>query len=580
MNKGSLAGVLGDYEMIEELQDAVWGKLLLAEHTLLKKPFFLHVPKEDFPENKNWAERFVIEIAKVSVLSHPHIAKTENASQADGIYFFATEAILGEHGEVPELNSYLERRGNPLAEEEVYTVLEQLAGALDYAHHICGVFHGGIQPANILVRKKEGIIEAILTNFGLTRFVGEGHLLAQSFLAFCKRLNEEDIASKAKLFIDHFAYLSPEQKIGAPGFCASDSYALGVVIYELLMGRRPEGIFFPPSKEGKHFRYNWDLFFDHVLRLEVAQRPSHLLPLVKEMALCSEQGKIEVSETILQPILKPQELARPEFIADPALLFVTDTTIARYQPKEEEKKCIEPILPSMITISGGSYFRGGLRGARDEIPRHAINIPNFAIDIHPVTNEEFVRFLEAMEGEKDVSNNDMIRLRDARIKRTGGKLSIESGYARHPVVGVSWYGALAYAKWVGKRLPTEAEWEIAAASGREEFYPTGETIERSQANFFSSDTTAVMSYPPNAIGLYDMAGNVYEWCQDWYGFHYYDVAVQEPNNPQGPAQGIYRVLKGGCWKSLKDDLRCGHRHRNNPGTMNATYGFRCAADAL
>jgi formylglycine-generating enzyme required for sulfatase activity len=87
-----------------------------------------------------------------------------------------------------------------------------------------------------------------------------------------------------------------------------------------------------------------------------------------------------------------------------------------------------------------------------------------------------------------------------------------------------------------------------------------------------------MSYQPNAFGLYDMVGNVYEWCLDWYGFHYYDVAVQEPDNPSGPVQGTHRVLRGGCWKSLKEDLRCSHRHRNNPGTMNGTYGFRCAAD--
>jgi formylglycine-generating enzyme required for sulfatase activity len=233
----------------------------------------------------------------------------------------------------------------------------------------------------------------------------------------------------------------------------------------------------------------------------------------------------------------------------------------------------------MVIIPAGSYFRGSNQGTRDEMPRHAIHLSSFAIDVHPVTNEQFVRFLEAMGGEKDVNNSDIIRLRESRIKRSGGNLNIESGYARHPVVGVTWYGAVAYTKWVGKRLPTEAEWEIAAFGGREDFlYPTGLNIERSEANFFSSDTTPVMSYPPNGYGLYDIAGNVYEWCHDWYDFHYYDMSVQEPNDPKGPMQGVYRVLRGGCWKSLKEDLRCAHRHRNNPGVMNGTYGFRCAAD--
>ena len=172
------------------------------------------------------------------------------------------------------------------------------------------------------------------------------------------------------------------------------------------------------------------------------------------------------------------------------------------------------------------------------MPRHAVNLSSFAIDVHPVTNEQFVRFLEAMGGEKDGNNNDIIRLRESRIKRSGGKLNIESGYAKHPVVGVTWYGAIAYAKWVGKRLPTEAEWEIAACGGPEEIlYPSGNNIERSQANFFSSDTTAVMSYPPNAYGLFDMAGNVYEWCQDWYGYHYYSASGPRAQQSQRAAPG-------------------------------------------
>ena len=174
----------------------------------------------------------------------------------------------------------------------------------------------------------------------------------------------------------------------------------------------------------------------------------------------------------------------------------------------------------------------------------------------------------------------MIRLRDSRIKRSAGKLHIESGYAKHPAVGVTWYGAVAYSKWVGKRLPTEAEWEAASYGGdAEATYPSGSTLEKHQANFFSSDTTPIMAYSPNGYGLYDMAGNVYEWCEDWYGYNYYETSVQEPSNPTGPVQGVYRVLRGGCWKSLKEDLRCSHRHRNNPGSLNRTYGFRCAANA-
>lgn len=255
-----------------------------------------------------------------------------------------------------------------------------------------------------------------------------------------------------------------------------------------------------------------------------------------------------------------------------------DPVVTQYQPEVAELKHIEPLQTEMVVIQGGECIRGSQEGNRDEMPQHKIWVSSFAIDIHPVTNEQFVRFLEYMGGEKDQNYNDLIRLKSSRISRSGGRLSIESGYAKHPVVGVTWYGAVAYTKWVGKRLPTEAEWEVAARGGSESpLYPTGKNIEKNQANFFSSDTTKVMSYVPNGYGLYDMAGNVYEWCQDWYGYNYYETSKQEPYDPPGPVQGVYRVLRGGCWKSLKEDLRVSHRHRNNPGTVNSTYGFRCAA---
>lgn len=285
------------------------------------------------------------------------------------------------------------------------------------------------------------------------------------------------------------------------------------------------------------------------------------------------------SSPALRPIIRTAEIERPNLDLDPGAALLVDTTVKQYIPERKEVKNIQPLLTDMVVIPGGTFYRGSMDGNRDEMPRHHITLQSYAIDTHPVTNEQFVRFLEVMGGEKDSNHQDIIRMRDSRIKRTSGKLSIESGYSKHPVVGVTWYGAVAYAKWVGKRLPTEAEWEIAARGGLDnELYPNGDDIEKTQANFFSSDTTAVMSYAPNGYGLYDVVGNVYEWCHDWYGYNYYEVSVQEPDNPKGPLQGVYRVLRGGCWKSLKEDLRCSRRHRNNPGTVNGTYGFRCAAD--
>lgn len=429
-------------------------------------------------------------------------------------------------------------------------------------------------------------------------------------------------------FLQNYAFLSPEQKridSSIPVDFKTDIYAFGVLAHYLLTGEFPEGLFEMPSMRSNEYAYNWDALIRNCLHYNPAKRSEQLLPLLdsirneasssysiqkasenfgisqesflsvaeKSVAYSTSQIHVEaitaVKEIVkaesksasgaLKPVLQKAQLERPETDLDPAAAFQIDGAIKCYVPERKEVKNVQPLLTDMVIVHGGKFYRGSNDGNRDEVPRHMVTLDSFAIDIHPVTNEQFVRFLEVLGGEKDSNHHDVIRLRDSRIKRSGGKISIESGYAKHPVVGVTWYGAVAYAKWVGKRLPTEAEWEVASYGGLESaLYQTGDDIEKSQANFFSADTTPVMSYAPNGYAIYDMAGNVYEWCHDWYGYNYYEISVQEPESPKGPLQGVYRVLRGGCWKSLKEDLRCSRRHRNNPGTVNSTYGFRCAAD--
>lgn len=603
---------IGDYEILEEIGSGPLGSVVLAEHRFLKRVFALKILPEELAADPSFIKRFEKGVSILSSLEHPHLVKIHNVSFSDGRYYLITDLVLGSEGQSENLAQYLARLKRALTEEEIVNILMQLADALDYAHERKeegeSFTHLGIKLNNILIRSEKGQIRAQLSDFGLSKVVGTGLVLSRTLKALSEWLSIEpgytlsqegqeryfsgfqDPQKLSKLhlsFLQTYAFLAPEQKnivSTTPVNHKADIYAFGVLAYYLIMGQFPEGFFDLPSKRFPAYKHHWDLFISQCLSTDPKRRPESLkqaLALLMQdiqgslIAPASENKR----EGGLKPLLKPQEITRPEFEPDPGAIFQTEMVVARYQPKQTAFHESEPLFTEMVVIDGGFFFRGSNHGARDEMPRHAVNISSFAIDIHPVTNEQFVRFLEAMGGEKDANNNDIIRLRDSRIKRSGGKLSIESGYAKHPVVGVAWYGAVAYAKWIGKRLPTEAEWEIAASGGLEEcIYPTGKNIERSQANFFSSDTTAVMSYPPNDYGLYDIVGNVYEWCQDWYDYHYYDESVQEPNNPKGPVQGVYRILRGGCWKSLKEDLRCAHRHRNNPGTMNGTYGFRCCAD--
>lgn len=478
------------------------------------------------------------------------------------------------------------------------------------------------------------IYQSLMRSFEMTQGV---QVISESYTN--SELDADKLQRAQNSFLQNYAFLAPEQKNLSESLDTQkrcDSYAFGILVYYTITKKFPEGIFEMPSFLAPHYRKNWDLLINRCLQSDPVKRPANLVEAIETLleekkvtlgqaiteiennrSLKEEKEELEVAlikepvatitssvavETptiskvsafrsvqmpnynpvtaIPKPIIQESKIARPTYDPDPGAIFNIETTVTHYQPKKEpEVKNVKPILTEMVVIKEGSYLRGSKDGNRDEMPQHHVQLASFALDIHPVTNEQFARFLEAMGGEKDAQNNDIIRLKEARIKRSGGVITIESGYMKHPVVGVTWYGAVAYSKWVGKRLPTEAEWEVAARSGKEEFYyPTGIDIEKNQANYFSSDTTAVMSYPANALGIYDMAGNVYEWCQDWYGYNYYESSVLEPNEPKGPLQGVYRVLRGGCWKSLKEDLRCSHRHRNNPNCENRTYGFRCAAN--
>ncbi len=221
---------------------------------------------------------------------------------------------------------------------------------------------------------------------------------------------------------------------------------------------------------------------------------------------------------------------------------------------------------TLVVLPGGEFLMGSdLEG--DHNPVHPVRLDPFAMDRYEVTNRQYVRFCEEV---------------GHRRPEFWGMPGLRCGpdYPNHPVVGVSWSDAVAYAKWCGKRLPTEAEWEYAARGGLVGLnYPNGETLRPADGNYSRSGLggpVEVGSYPANGYGLYDMQGNVVEWVWDFYAADYY--AKSPSVNPRGPDSGRFRVIRGGGWHSGPTCNRVYFRNALPPNWVDFNVGFRCVKD--
>ena len=222
----------------------------------------------------------------------------------------------------------------------------------------------------------------------------------------------------------------------------------------------------------------------------------------------------------------------------------------------------------MVLVGSGEFMMGSERGFEDEKPLHSVYLDEFYIDLNEVTNRYYSECVAEGVCETPKDNS------------SGERSSYFSNpdFANYPVIWVSWFQALTYCDWRGARLVTEAEWEKAARGLIEKQFPWGEVdVSCTKANFkkCESDTTYVGRYPDGAspYGVFDLAGNVWEWTADWYGENYYGEHLLE--NPQGPTSGERRVIRGGSFASESKYLRTSNRHKRPPSHYSEFIGFRC-----
>lgn len=231
-----------------------------------------------------------------------------------------------------------------------------------------------------------------------------------------------------------------------------------------------------------------------------------------------------------------------------------------------------------VLVPGGEFQMGNKLGKRDEKPVHLVKVDSFYISKYEVTNGQYCKFLNSID-KYDHNDIPYIELddKDCKIQYSRKGFYSKAGYTNHPVIEVTWYGARAYAKWKGGRLPTEAEWEFAARGGNqsEDFKYSGSDNPEKVAWYDENSkgrTHMVGKKASNELGLYDMSGNVWEWCQDYYKGNYYKVSPQE--NPKGPEWSTAKVARGGSWGYNEDYLSSTFRQMHSPNAGNFNLGFR------
>ena len=253
-----------------------------------------------------------------------------------------------------------------------------------------------------------------------------------------------------------------------------------------------------------------------------------------------------------------------------------------------ESQKMDFLFPEMVFVKGGT-FQMGTNDIDRSKPQHTVEINSFYIGQYEITNSQYVDFLNKQKHPKvDKWLNLKAKTKNkCCIQRSSKKFSVMEGYEDYPVIFVSWYGAEAYCKWLSEittkktRLPTEAEWEFAALGGirsRGFYYAGGNSP--SNLGWFDENSLGVVhpigQKKANELNIYDMVGNVNEWCLDRYGVKYYQTCAKQQTviNPKGLIRSKYRVIRGGSWFNNSLSLSVRHRDKLLPESQLGTLGFR------
>ncbi len=618
---------LGKYEIIEEIGRGGFAAVYKAHDTALDRVVALKVLAPHLTWEAGFAARFKNEARTVARLRHPNIVTVHDIGEENGQLYLAMEYIDG------RTLSQVIREGGPMSLEQTVVILEQIAGALDYAH-AQDVLHRDVKPANIMIEEDgQTKLQATLMDFGLVKAM-EG---SQSLTSMGVTLGSPE-------------YMAPEQadpnrqdEVGP----STDLYALGIVAYEMLTGRVPFKGNTPatlnahlnlPPPDPQKIRADLPAEVACVLLKALTKAPSNRYPTAAALADAlreaaqpprpvpepvRQQPKLEqanpnrvwgwwvlvgaLAAVLLAGGIRIGSLIKPHSTPTAARSPIHTPTAVVNVPTATSTQLLEPtaiLAPEpaatytptptsyptrvsekdgmvMVYVPAGAFQMGSENGQNDEKPVHTVTLDAFWIDRTEVTNAQYKKCVDA--GGCTPPSNAKSYTCDSYYGN--------SAFDDYPVIYVSWGQANAYCAWAGRRLPTEAEWEKAARGTDERTYPWGDTFDGSKLNFCDTncpfdhkdsnsddgyaDAAPAGSYPAGVspYGTLDMAGNIWEWVADWYDANYY--ASSPAQNPAGPASGSGRILRGGSWYNSVNAMRAADRDEGDPSGMADHVGFRC-----
>jgi formylglycine-generating enzyme required for sulfatase activity len=259
--------------------------------------------------------------------------------------------------------------------------------------------------------------------------------------------------------------------------------------------------------------------------------------------------------------------------------------IAPVTPAKPSPVVEAPVLPAgMVLVEGGKFMMGSnVKGEEDAAPRHEVAVSTFLLGDHEVTNQEYADFLNKYGSDRiqanDYAGELLLETHPLGLIKVNNLWIPGPGREEYPVVNVTWFGAWLYAQQKGGRLPSEAEWEYAARGGPKSggYRFSGDNdynnIAWNEANS-KGETHPVKQKKPNELGIYDLNGNVYEWCQDWFGENVYKSATSK--DPKGATNGESRIMRGGSWSVPAQSIT--YRDYDAPTRKTDGLGFRVAMD--